>query len=196
MFRWWVELKDQLASVDNSNPTTNNVDVDLEGSLSAGKDTYISKDAKLKGNIVIGDNCMIGTNVVIRGNVRIGNNVRVGYGVEIKDSVIKDGTTIGPLCYIGNSLLEKNVYLGALVRTSNHRLDRVNINSWNGEFYEDTGTDKLGTWIKENSSLGIGVVILPGRIVPENSIFSPHIVITKNYPSGTFKLSQEIVKVK
>lgn len=181
--RWWNSLKEQIET---------NMPENSEGILLEGKDTYISKDARISGNVIIGNNCMIGTNVVIRGNVKISDNVRVGYGVEIKDSLIKENVTIGPLCYIGNSLVEKNVYMGALVRTSNHRLDRENIKSWNGECFEDTGLEKLGAWIKENTQLGIGIVILPGRIVPENSIFCPQIVIKKNYTPGIYNLVQNI----
>jgi bifunctional UDP-N-acetylglucosamine pyrophosphorylase/glucosamine-1-phosphate N-acetyltransferase len=85
--------------------------------------------------------------------------------------------------------------MGALVRTSNHRLDREIIKSWNGEKYEETGLEKLGAWVKEKTALGIGVIILPGRIVPENSIFEPHIIITKNYVPGHYRLEQNVVKV-
>lgn len=197
IYRWWSELNQQVIKNQGNNINENSSSVIEipQGILRVGKDTFIAKDAKLSGDITIGNNCMIGTGVIIRGNVRIDNNVKIGYGVEIKNSIIKENTIIGPLCYIGDSLIEKNVYLGALVRTSNHRLDRAIIKSWNGEFYEETGLEKLGAWIKENSNLGIGIVVLPGRIIPENSTFSPHLVIYKNYSPGTYKIAQNIVKV-
>lgn len=182
MAGWWEQLNQVEAFT-------------AEDSIRVGKDTFISQDAKLSGQIRIGDNCMIGTGVIIRGNVHIHDNVKIGYGVEIKNSVIKANTTIGPLCYLGDSLVEENVYLGALVRTSNHRLDRAPIKSWNGQAYENTGLEKLGAWIQESTSLGVGIVILPGRIVPKGSIFSPHIVITKNYPEGDYRLTQTICKI-
>jgi bifunctional UDP-N-acetylglucosamine pyrophosphorylase/glucosamine-1-phosphate N-acetyltransferase len=190
-YRWWNDLNNKLEEkcmTDMHRKVHDNVIV--------GEGTFISDDAKLNGNIVIGCNCMIGTGVIIRGNVIINDNVRIGYGTEVKNSIIKENTTIGPLCYLGDSMVEQNVYLGAMVRTSNHRLDRANIKSWNGMEYEDTNLEKLGAWIKEKSSLGVGVVILPGRIVPDNSIFGPHIVITKNYPSGIYKMAQNIIKVE
>lgn len=182
IYRWWREWREKRGNI-------------VEGTTDIGENTFVSKDAKFNGNIVIGKNCMIGTGVIIRGNVIIQDNVRIGYGVEIKDSIIKEKTTIGPLCYIGDSMVEEDVYMGALVRTSNHRLDRTSIKSWNGEYYEDTGLEKLGSWIKKCSNLGIGVVILPGRIVPENSTFAPHIIITKNYTPGIYKIYQNIIKV-
>lgn len=182
IYKWWMEWYENRKAIE-------------AGTLKIGTNTFISEDAILRGNIIIGDNCMIGNGVIIRGNVIIEDNVRAGYGVEIKDSIIRKNTTIGPLCYIGDSYVEEDVYMGALVRTSNHRLDRKSIKSWNGEYFEDTGFEKLGSLIGKNSSLGIGVVILPGRIVPEYSIFAPHIVITKNYPTGEYGLEQHIVRM-
>ena len=188
--RWWHEWKELRDNINiNGKPGK------LKRPAYTGDNTFISNDAIFNGKIIIGDNCMIGTGVVIRGNVIIEDNVRIGYGAEIKDSIIREKTTIGPLCYIGDSLIEKEVYMGALVRTSNHRLDRNIIKSWNGVMFEETGFEKLGAWVKERSALGIGVIILPGRIVPENSIFEPHIVITKNYVPGHYRLEQNIVKV-
>ncbi|MDQ2085562.1 hypothetical protein RBH29_03830 [Herbivorax sp. ANBcel31] len=195
MYRWWIDLKNEVKNnTEKCSHITKNVGVEYKGSLRVGEGTFISKDAKLSGNIDIGNNCMIGTNVVIRGNVKICDNVRIGYATEIKNSVIKENSTIGPMCFLGDSLVEKNVYLGALVRTSNHRLDKMNIKSWNGDFFEDTGLEKLGAWIKSNTSIGIASIILPGRIVPQNSIFSPNIVITKNYSTGIYKIEQIIKK--
>ena len=188
--RWWHEWKALRENINLNGKPDN-----LKRPAYSGKNTVISDDAIFDGKIIIGDNCMIGAGAVLRGNVIIENNVRIGYGVEIKDSIIREKTTIGPLCYIGDSLIEKEVYMGALVRTSNHRLDREIIKSWNGEIYEETGLEKLGAWVKKKTALGIGVVILPGRIVPENSIFEPHIIITKNYAPGHYRLEQKIDKV-
>lgn len=191
LYRWWQEWTEERESLAKKIQTDHG-----EGTIYKGKNTFISSDAKLNGNIWVGDNCMIGNGVIIRGNAIIHNNVRIGYGVEVKDSIIKENSTIGPLCYVGDSLLEQGVYLGALVRTSNHRLDREIIKSWNGEYFEETGFVKLGSHIKRNTSLGIGVVILPGRIVPENSIFEPLTVITRNYDTGHYRSEQNIIRVE
>lgn len=188
LHRWWVEWKKECENLNSCAAKESNMPV------RTGKNTFISDDVKLSGNIAIGDNCMIGTGVILRGNVIIQDNVRIGYGVEVKDSIIRNDVTIGPLCYIGDSLVEAGVYMGALVRTSNHRLDRGIIKSWNGQLYEPTGLEKLGSHIKESTSLGIGVVILPGRIVPENSSFEPYIVIKTNYAPGHYQLEQAITK--
>lgn len=195
MYRWWLDLQEQLDKVAAC--TTDFFCIKSFGAVgraSVGRGSALSQDVVFNGNIQIGKDCLIGNGVLLRGNVRLGDNVQLGYGVEIKDSVIKDNSTIGPLCYLGNSLVEENVYLGAMVRTSNHRLDRQKVVSWNGEYLEDTGLEKLGSWIQSHTSLGIGIIILPGRIIPANSIFEPNLVIKKNYPSGVYKSNQQIVK--
>lgn len=195
MYRWWLDLHDQLDEV--AGRTTDFFYIKNSGAVgrvSVGRGSVLSHDAQFNGNVQVGKNCLIGNGVLLRGTVKLGDNVQLGYGVEIKDSVIKDNSTIGPMCYLGNSLVEENVYLGAMVRTSNHRLDRQKVVSWNGEFMEDTGLEKLGSWIKSNTSLGIGIIILPGRIIPSDSIFEPNLVIKKNYSSGVYKNNQQIIK--
>lgn len=215
LYRWWMDLQEQLKETEDDSRTGGATDVGRTegtstamdvgrtggaerpgkaGRLCVGEGSRISEDAILDGNIVIGSHCMIGNGVVLRGNVVIRDYVRIGYGTEIKNSVIGEHCTIGPLCYVGDSLMERGAYLGALVRTSNHRLDRKTVTSWNGEAFEDTGLEKLGAHIGHDASLGINVVILPGRVVPPDSLFGPHIIIARNYPAGVYKLEQHISK--
>ena len=44
-------------------------------------------------------------------------------------------------------MIDEDVYLGAMVRTSNHRLDGGRIKVRHGDTEIDTGCDKLGCWI-------------------------------------------------
>ena len=194
MYRWWLDLENQLQEVSGNQKFSQYQNGKTGANLQKGRGSVLSKDITCSGIIEIGENCMIGHGVILRGTVRIGDNVRLGYGVEVKDSVIRSNSTIGPLCYLGNSLVEEDVYLGALVRTSNHRLDRATVHSWNGECFEDTKREKLGAWIRSKASLGIGIIILPGPIIPADSIFEPNLVIKKNYPSGIYRNFQQIVQ--
>ena len=169
---------------------------ETQGPVIIGKGTKICKNTIIKGPVFIGEDCFIGNNVFIRGNTYINNNVKLGLSTEIKNSIIEDNVTIGPQCFIADSKLESNSYLGAQVRTSNHRLDQKSICVFiNGNIY-DTGKEKLGCLIGKNSALGVQVVILPGRIIAENSIFGPKILIEKNLPSGKYLLKQQIIKLQ
>lgn len=66
-------------------------------------------------------------------------------------------------CRLGSC---KPAYLGAQVRTSNHRLDEQPVSVRTPEGIIATGCDKLGCYIGQRSRLGVQVIILLGELFP------------------------------
>jgi len=165
----------------------------LKGDVTVGAGTKICHGAFLQGPISIGKNCLIGNNAMLRGPLKIGDNVRIGFAAELKGAVLRDNCSIGPQCFVADSLLEEKVYLGAQVRTSNHRLDYRTIHSAAAGGLVDTGREKLGAFIGADARLGIQCITLPGRIIAPDSVFGPRITVEKNLPAGTYMLKQVIV---
>jgi len=162
------------------------------GPIIIGARTKICPGVHLKGPLRIGSDCLIGNLAMIRGPARIGNGTRIGFATEIKNAIIEDGVSIGPQCFIADSKIERDAYLGAQVRTSNHRLDKATVKVMVGELAIDTGLEKLGCLIGARSALGIQVIVLPGRVIAPDSIFAPRITIEKNLPSGRYRAAQSI----
>jgi bifunctional UDP-N-acetylglucosamine pyrophosphorylase/glucosamine-1-phosphate N-acetyltransferase len=135
---------------------------------------------------------MIGNLAMVRGTTRIGDGVRIGFSAEIKNAIIEDGVTIGPQCFVADSKIERDAYLGAQVRTSNHRLDKRNVEVIVDGVRVDSGRDKLGCLIGAGAAVGIQVVILPGREVAPGSIFAPKLIVEKNLPAGRYRLPQQL----
>jgi acetyltransferase-like isoleucine patch superfamily enzyme len=99
---------------------------------------------------------------------------------------------IGPQCFVADSKIENDAYLGAQVRTSNHRLDKRTVEVLVDGKRVDTGLEKLGCLIGARSALGIQVIILPGREIAPDSIFAPRVTIEKNLPTGRYRLAQPL----
>ncbi|ECZ3992763.1 acetyltransferase [Salmonella enterica] len=163
-----------------------------QGPVILGENTRVCHGAVLQGPFITGKNCLIGNHAFIRGGTVLGDGVRVGFSTEVKGSVIGDHTTIGPQCFIGDSLIAARVYLGAMVRTSNHRLDGKNVSAFYKGALTDTGREKLGCFIGEGASLGVQVVILPGREVAAYTRLGPGIIVERNLPAGQYRLHQEM----
>lgn len=161
-----------------------------KGPVVFGENTQICHGAVLEGPLIIGKNCLIGNHAFIRGCAEIGNDVRIGFCTEIRGSIIGDKVTIGPQCFIADSIIERDTYLGAMVRTSNHRLDRKTVSGFHNGILKDTGKEKLGCFIRDNVSLGVQVIILPGREVAARTQLGPRIIFEKNLPTGNYKLRQ------
>jgi bifunctional UDP-N-acetylglucosamine pyrophosphorylase/glucosamine-1-phosphate N-acetyltransferase len=202
---WWRELQAQArefrdlppeghgASVDPSAHVADSATLDTtRGSIKVGARTRICDGAFIQGPITIGADCLIGNLAMIRGSTSIGPGTRIGFAAEVKNSIIEDQVTIGPQCFVADSKIEKDSYLGAQVRTSNHRLDKENVKVLVDSEWIDTGLEKLGCLIGARSSLGIQVIVLPGRIIQPGTSFAPRITVEKNLPSGRYRLAQQL----
>lgn len=202
---WWREIASLDQSVRARIPT-GFVDPDAEveagvtiderdGPVHIGANTKICSGAIVRGPAVIGANCMIGNGALLRGPLSIGGGVRIGFAAEIKNAIIADEVAVGPMCFVADSRVDDGAYLGAMVRTSNQRLDRASIAVLENGQRVPTGLNKLGCWIGAGSALGIHVIILPGRVVAAGSLFEPRITITRNLPPGHYRIVQEIEQI-
>jgi bifunctional UDP-N-acetylglucosamine pyrophosphorylase/glucosamine-1-phosphate N-acetyltransferase len=200
---WWRELAAQQApqqksgeaalSVASSALIAAGVVLDTSnGPITIGDRTTICHGAYLQGPLEIGSDCLIGNLAMVRGPTRIGDGTRIGFAAEIKCAIIGEKVTIGPQCFVADSKIETEAYLGAQVRTSNHRLDKANVTVMVNGAAVDTGLEKLGCLIGARSALGIQVIILPGRVVAPDSTFAPRITIERNLPSGRYRHSQQL----
>jgi NDP-sugar pyrophosphorylase family protein len=201
---WWRELQaqarsarfqedDRKARLDPSASVAETARLDVSrGPIIIGARTRICEGAYIEGPAAIGDDCMIGNFALVRGPVWIGKRTRIGFATEIKSAIIQDRVTIGPQCFVADSKIEHDVYLGAQVRTSNHRLDKQNVKVLVEGEWVDTGLEKLGCLIGAGSSLGIQVIVLPGRVIAPGSAFAPRITVEKNLPTGRYRVAQQL----
>ncbi|HIJ98568.1 TPA: NTP transferase domain-containing protein [archaeon] len=159
--------------------------VTIKGKLLLGKNSIIKSGTYIEGSVMIGDNCTIGPNCFLRSYVCLGNNVRVGNGVEIKNSIIMDGTHVPHLSYVGDSLIGQNVNFGAGAILTNFRLDGQNIKVLIKDKLVDSGLRKLGAIVGDNVKFGSNVVVNPGKRIGANSLIWPGRVITEDVPDSS-----------
>jgi bifunctional UDP-N-acetylglucosamine pyrophosphorylase/glucosamine-1-phosphate N-acetyltransferase len=199
---WWRELQQQAScpcgaagdlrihpDADVAAGAILNTD---RGPVSIGARTKICPGAYLEGPVVIGSDCLIGNLAMIRGRTIIGDGTRIGFATEVKNALVGERVAIGPQCFVADSKIENDAYLGAQVRTSNHRLDKRTVEVLVDGKRVDTGLEKLGCLIGARSALGIQVIILPGREIAPDSIFAPRVTIEKNLPTGRYRLAQPL----
>ena len=204
---WWREIlafEDQLeadlAGLRSQVSFSANIAVeaildDSQGPIIVGANTTICAGAVIRGPVVIGDGCLIGNYAMVRGPARIGNQCRIGFSTELKHCILGDRISIGPQCFVADTRIDDDAYLGAMVRTSNHRLDHHTVTVIESGGIVDTGSEKLGCWIGAGAALGIQVIVLPGRIVAPNSLYEPRITVTRNLPSGHYRAVQNLEAV-
>jgi UDP-N-acetylglucosamine diphosphorylase / glucose-1-phosphate thymidylyltransferase / UDP-N-acetylgalactosamine diphosphorylase / glucosamine-1-phosphate N-acetyltransferase / galactosamine-1-phosphate N-acetyltransferase len=135
----------------------------IHGNVIIGKGTKILSGTYIEGNVVIGDHCKIGPNCYLRNGTTIGDNCHIGQAVEIKNTIIGDGSKVPHLSYVGDSVIGDEVNLGAGTITANLRHDDANIKSVVREELVDSGRRKLGVIIGDNVHTGINTTLYPGR---------------------------------
>ena len=204
---WWRDVRDldgqvsllvgqEPAGVARSARIDPRAEIDESlGPVVIGAGTRVCAGAVIRGPAVIGDHCLIGNGAFIRGPVWIGSHVTIGYGTEVKQAIIGGRSSLGPLCFVADSRIDEGAYLGALVRTSNQRLDRRAVSVEEDGKLVATGMDKLGCWIQSGASLGIQVIILPGRVIAAGTTLEPRITVTRNLPRGHYRVSQTLERV-
>lgn len=126
----------------------------------------------LKDTVIIGADCFIGTGAYLRGGVFLGSRVSIGPGCEIKSSIIGKGTSVAHFNFIGNSLVGNDVNFEAGSVIANHYNEREDKRIFIkiGSEMLDTGIDKFGALVGDNSKIGANAVLSPGTLLVPGSI--------------------------
>ena len=117
----------------------------------------------------VGSNTSIGPFAHIRPESNISKNSKIGNFVEIKKSIIGEGTKINHLSYIGDSTLGKNINIGAGTITAN--FDGKNKHRTIIDDYSKTGANSvLVAPIKIGSHVTIGAGSTISKDIPDKSL--------------------------
>lgn len=138
-----------------------------------GEGTYIHPTVDFAGPAIIGKNCKINHAAYFRGGVILGDNVIIGHAVEVKNSIFLNNSTAAHLNYIGDSVIGNYVNISGGAILANYRLDKKNILIKSEKGKIDTGLEKFGAAIGDNSVIGVNSVINPGTILGKNTIVYP-----------------------
>ena len=117
----------------------------------------------------IGNDTSIGPFAHIRPESNISNNSKIGNFVEIKKSFVGKGTKINHLSYVGDSVLGKNINIGAGTITANY--DGKNKHRTIIDDFSKTGANSvLVAPIKIGSHVTIGAGSTISKDIPDRSL--------------------------
>jgi len=163
-----------LAALEMQNLGTVEKNVVLKGPVSIGRGTVVRSGVYIVGPVVIGENCEIGPNCYIRPSTAIGDGCHIGAAVEVKNSIIMNGSKLPHHNYVGDSVIGANCNLGAGTKIANLRLDKGNIQAAG----IDTGRRKLGAIIGDGVETGINASLNVGCMVGNNALIGPGAVVS------------------
>lgn len=131
----------------------------------------IEEGAVVKGPAIIGPGCFVAANAYLRGGVYLDKNCIVGPAAELKTSFMFAGSKIAHLNFVGDSILGEGVNVEAGAMIANYRNEktdkRIRIRLDGGVI--DTGVDKFGALVGDDSRIGANAVIAPGALLAPGS---------------------------
>ena len=168
------------------------------GSNRRGLDPSVTIDES-NGPVHIVDGSLIGPSVhiegpsYIAGEVRHGAYVRshswicrgavIGHATEVKHSLLLPGAKAPHFNYVGDSILGRDVNLGAGCKLSNLRNDSREIRIHNLGI--DTGLRKFGAILGEGVQIGCNAVCNPGTVLGQGCNVWPNVTVSGGHPSGS-----------
>lgn len=161
----------------------------LEGNTVIGEDCVVGPDSRLTnvtlGNCVkfqystaidssVGDNTTVGPYAYIRPDCHIGKNVKIGDFVEVKNSVVGDGTKVSHLTYIGDSDVGERINFGCGTVTVNY-----------------DGHKKFRTVIGDDVFIGCNTNLVAPVKVGSGSYIAAGSTITDDIPENCLAIARE-----
>ncbi len=157
--------------------------VSLNNNVKIGPNTVI-KNSEIGENVEILANCVIEDAVIgngtkigpfarIRPETQLGENVHVGNFVEIKKSIVAEGSKINHLSYIGDTDIGKQVNIGAGTITCNY-----------------DGANKFRTVIGDNVFIGSDSQLVAPVEIEDGATIAAGTTVTKNAPAEQLTISR------
>ena len=146
----------------------------LKGDVEVCEGAVVEAGAYVKGPAIIGPGTEVRHGAYIRGNVLTGRDCVVGHTTECKNALFLDEAKAGHFAYVGDSILGKDVNLGAGTKLANLKVvtGGVSVMGPDGRAIT-TGLRKLGAILGDGVEIGCNAVTSPGTVVGKGCLIYP-----------------------
>jgi len=152
--------------------------------INIGPGSIVEPGTFLKGPAIIGSHSEIRQGAYIRGDCIVGSRCVVGHTTEMKGSIMLDGAKAAHFAYVGDSILGKDVNLGAGTKLANLKMISGSIVVTVDKKRYDTGRRKLGAILGDHTETGCNSVTSPGTLVGPSSVVYPGVSVPSGYYPG------------
>lgn len=176
-------------AVKTGKDVTLDVNVVLEGHVEIADDVYIGPNCIIRDSVIgegvqiqamcvidnamVGEKCLIGPYSRLRPGAELKGGNHIGNFVEVKNSVIGQGSKVNHLTYIGDTDMGTGVNIGAGTITANY-----------------DGANKHRTAIGDNASTGSNSVLVAPVCLGEKATLGAGTVLTKDAPNGKLTVAR------
>lgn len=140
-------------------------DATLRGSVVVEAGARVEPGVVIEGPTLLRSGALVGPNAYVRGRTLLCEDVHVGHSVEVKNSVVMAGTNVPHLSYVGDSVLGRNVNLGAGTTVANLRHDDQPVRMTVKGERVSTGRRKFGVVVGDGAKTGIDTTLNAGVLL-------------------------------
>ena len=153
----------------------------VNGALFMAEGAEVAPYAMIEGPVWLGPGAVIGHGALVRGPAVLMAAARVGHASEVKRSILLPGARAPHFNYVGDSVLGRDVNLGAGVKIANFKTfgDSIKMDG------EETSLRKLGAAVGDHVSIGCNAVLSPGTIIGARTIIYNGALVRGSIPADT-----------
>ncbi len=151
-----------------------------------GNSAIVEPFAYLKEPVYVGDQAEIRHAAYLRGSVYVSSKAVIGHTTEVKNSIFFPQAKAAHFAYVGDSILGRDVNLGAGTKLANLKFHKREITiEIEGRVYK-TGLKKFGAILGDRVQTGCNAVLQPGTLVGQGSFIFPGVVAGPGFiPKGS-----------
>lgn len=155
------------------------------GDVILGVGVKVEPGVFVQGPAIIGDRVELRQGCYVRGDVLVGADAVVGHCSELKHAILWPKAKAPHFNYVGDSILGRDVNLGAGTICSNVNLAKGHVVVRSGGGRQDTGLRKLGAILGDGCQTGCNVVLNPGTLAERDCRFLPLTSAAGHFKAGT-----------
>lgn len=181
-YKFIETIKEKDKQEINTNKIGENVKI--IGSVYIGEGTEIGHNCIIEGPVYIGKNCKLLYNAYIRPGTILGDDCVIGFCTEVKHTIMRDGSKVSDLAFVGDSIIGKNSRIGSGVIVANRGFNQSDI-----IIKDENKTpinlkrDVMGIVLGDNSRIGSNATTSPGTFIGRFTWIFPHTCIHGFIPS-------------
>ncbi|MDR1607895.1 MAG: hypothetical protein LBT38_05750 [Deltaproteobacteria bacterium] len=150
--------------------------------IEIGPGVLVESGATIKGPTILGPKTEVRQGAYIRGGVWATREAVIGHATEAKNVLMLDGAKAGHFAYLGDSVLGREVNLGAGTKLANLRMDGAPITLRGPGETIKLSRRKMGAILGDRAQTGCNSVTNPGVLFGADALLWPN----QTAPSGYY----------
>ncbi|MFP8953827.1 bifunctional sugar-1-phosphate nucleotidylyltransferase/acetyltransferase [Natrialbaceae archaeon A-arb3/5] len=186
----WMDVGRPWELLEANERALETLETDIEGAVSdeatlrgpvvVEEGATIEPGVVIEGPVLVRRGATVGPNAYVRGATVIGEGASVGHAVEVKNSVLMAGATVGHLSYVGDSVLGRDVNFGAGTTVANLRHDGDAVEHTVKGERVSTDRRKFGVALGDGVKTGINTSLYPGVSLSAGATTDPGEVVDRD----------------